>query len=96
MLAAGLEEAETYILCHQNTTTQYITTRPILELSLEAERLLGEWLARKMVGSGIPRFRGCDGGSKVGGGRGRGRGGYGRGGIGRRGERMKQRFKSSN
>ena len=38
MAAAGLEEVETYILSCQNTISQYIATRLIMELCLEAER----------------------------------------------------------
>ena len=34
MKSVGLEEVETYVLCHQNTVAQYIATLPILELCL--------------------------------------------------------------
>ena len=37
MAAAGLEEVETYPLCHNNTTDQYTAAHPILEMCLEAE-----------------------------------------------------------
>ena len=36
-----MEEVETYVLIHQNNVTQYITTRPILELCLAMERRPG-------------------------------------------------------
>ena len=47
MSPAGLEEVGTYVLHRQNTITQYIATRPILELCLEAERRAGEQVARR-------------------------------------------------
>ena len=40
MRAVGLEEMETYISRHQNSAAQYIVTRPILDLYLEAEQSL--------------------------------------------------------
>ena len=36
----GLDEIGVYITCHQNTSTQYIATRPIMYLFLTAERRL--------------------------------------------------------
>ena len=39
----GLEEMETYISRRQNTSAQYISTRPILDLCLEAERRPRLW-----------------------------------------------------
>ena len=41
MKAVGMEEVETYVLRLQNTVTQYISTRPILELCLAAEQCPG-------------------------------------------------------
>ena len=37
MKAVGLEEVEMYVLHRQNTITQYIATRPILELCMVME-----------------------------------------------------------
>ena len=45
MSEAGPEEVETYVLCYQNTIAQYIKTRPIFDLFLEAEQRLGERVA---------------------------------------------------
>ena len=52
MSSAGLKEVETYVLRHQNTITQYIKTRPILELYMEAERRLGSWVAQRWLEQG--------------------------------------------
>ena len=41
MAQVGLEEVETYFILRENTVAQYITTRPILELYLAAERRTG-------------------------------------------------------
>ena len=41
MILAGLEELEIYISSRFNTVDQYIATRPILDLCLEAEKRLG-------------------------------------------------------
>ena len=41
MEGAGLQEVETYIACHQNIVTQYIVTRLIMGLCLDAEQLYG-------------------------------------------------------
>ena len=38
MVEAGLEEVETYVARRQNTATQYIATRLIMDMYLEAER----------------------------------------------------------
>ena len=40
MAEAGMQEVETYISRHQNTVTQFIATRPIMDLCLVAERIL--------------------------------------------------------
>ena len=44
MATAGLETVDTYVLFHQNTLTQFISTRPILDLCMEVERQLGMWV----------------------------------------------------
>ena len=41
MEEAGLEEVDTYVSRRHNTTTQFITTRPIMDLYLAAERSPG-------------------------------------------------------
>ena len=41
MKSVGMEEVETYVLCCPNTVTQYIATRPILELCMAEERRPG-------------------------------------------------------
>ena len=46
MLAAGLEEVETYVLRRQNIIAQYIVTCSVLELCLEVERSPGAWVMR--------------------------------------------------
>ena len=38
---------DTYVSCIQNTATQFIATRPIMELCLAAERRLGSKLATR-------------------------------------------------
>ena len=35
MADSGLQEVDTYVSCHQNTLSQFIATRPIMELCLE-------------------------------------------------------------
>ena len=47
MKAVGLEEVETYVLRHQNTVAQYISTRLILELCLTAERRTGSQVSMR-------------------------------------------------
>ena len=37
MAEAGLKEVDTYIAHLQNTVTQYITTRPIMDLCLSVD-----------------------------------------------------------
>ena len=32
MAEAGLQEVETYVSCHQNTVTQFVATRPIMDV----------------------------------------------------------------
>ena len=46
MLAAVMEEVDTYILLRQNTIAQYIVTCSVLELCLEVERSPGAWVMR--------------------------------------------------
>ena len=41
MMAVGLEEVGTYTLCRQNTATQYIATRLILDIYLVVESWTG-------------------------------------------------------
>ena len=41
MTEAGLREVETYVSRHHNTVEQYIATRPVMELCLEAKRRPG-------------------------------------------------------
>ena len=41
MRAAGMEEMGTYISRRQNIVAQYIATRPIFDMCLEAERKMG-------------------------------------------------------
>ena len=41
MAEAGLQEVENYLYHHQNTVAQYIATRPIMDLCLEAKRKPG-------------------------------------------------------
>ena len=36
MVEAGLQEVDTYVSRRQNTVSQFIATRPIMDLSLEA------------------------------------------------------------
>ena len=47
MMTVGLEEVETYVLHHKNNASQYITTRPILELGLAAEQQSGAQVTRR-------------------------------------------------
>ena len=37
MAEALLQELETYVSCHQNIVTQFIVTRPVMDLCLAAE-----------------------------------------------------------
>ena len=41
MAEAGLNEMENYFVHHENTVTQYIVTRPIMDLCLAAECHMG-------------------------------------------------------
>ena len=47
MVEAGLHEVETYVSHHQSTFTQFIATRPIMDLCLAAERRTGSWVAKR-------------------------------------------------
>ena len=47
MAEAGLQEVETYISCLQNTVTQYIETRPIMDLCLAGKRRPGARVAKR-------------------------------------------------
>ena len=44
IIVVGLEEVDTCILRRQNIITQYIATRPILEIYLAEERRMGAWV----------------------------------------------------
>ena len=46
MEEAGLQEMDTYVSCRQNTVTQFIATRTILDLCLAAELLIGSRLSK--------------------------------------------------
>ena len=46
MLEMGFLEVETYVSRHQNTITQFIATRPIMELCLASERSLWSRLTK--------------------------------------------------
>ena len=39
---AGIQESEIYITRNQNTVTQFIATRPFMDLCLAAARILGK------------------------------------------------------
>ena len=43
----GLEEIGVYVACHQNTVAQYIATRPIMDLFLQADWNPGLRLSRQ-------------------------------------------------
>ena len=50
MWEANLEEVETYALRLQDTISQYIATRPVLEFFLEAEEYPGSWVTWRLWG----------------------------------------------
>ena len=45
MAAVVIDEVEKYVLRHQNTIAQYITTRTILEVCLVEEHHPGSWVS---------------------------------------------------
>ena len=47
MAEAGLREVETHASCRQNTVSQYISTRPIMDLCLVAKRRPGPRVAMR-------------------------------------------------
>ena len=47
MQEVGFEEMGEYIMKRQNTVTQYIATRPILDLREETVRMPGAWVAKR-------------------------------------------------
>ena len=47
MAEAGLQEVDTYVYFSQNTFTQLIATRPIMDLCLAVEMRLGSWVAKR-------------------------------------------------
>ena len=47
MMEAGLLEVETYVSLLQNTVTQFIATRPIMDLCLAEERRPGPRVAKR-------------------------------------------------
>ena len=46
MEEALLQEVETYASHHQNIVAQLITTRPIMDLCLAAEKRIGSWVTK--------------------------------------------------
>ena len=44
MVEVGLEEVEIYVTNRQNTVAKFITTTPIMDLCLVAERHPGAWV----------------------------------------------------
>ena len=50
MAEAGLQEVEVYVSCRQNTVGQYIATRHIMELCLEAKQMPGSRVATRWWG----------------------------------------------
>ena len=47
MTEAGLQEADTYVSCRQNTVTHFISGSPITDLCLEEERRPGSKVAKR-------------------------------------------------
>ena len=47
MVEAGLQDVETYTSRCHNTVTQFIVTRPIMNLCLAAERRQSSWVSRR-------------------------------------------------
>ena len=47
MSEVGMQEVETYVSCRQNTGAQFIATRPIMDLCLEAERRPGTRVSKR-------------------------------------------------
>ena len=47
MQEAGFEEMEEYVLRRHNMVTQYIVTRPIMDLCNEIVRMTGTWVAKR-------------------------------------------------
>ena len=47
MMEAGLQEVKTYISYRTNTPTQFIVTKPIMDLCLEVERRPGSRVANR-------------------------------------------------
>ena len=45
----GLQEVQTYVYRHQNTVSQFITTRPIMGLCLAEERRPGPWVSNRWL-----------------------------------------------
>ena len=72
---------DTYVSCRQKTVAQFIATRPIIDLSLEAAWRPGSTGGQAVVGSGWlglgGNTNGGSGGGTDGGGGGDGRGGDG-------------------
>ena len=50
MVEADLQEVKTYISLHHNTVPQYIATRPIMYLCLEAKRFPGTGVSKWLWG----------------------------------------------
>ena len=53
MKGAGFEEMGAYVLESQSTITQYIATRPIMDLCKKTVRRTGEWVARRYWDWGV-------------------------------------------
>ena len=47
MAEEGLQEVDTYVYLHQNTVSQFIVTRPIMDLCLTTERITGPQVYRR-------------------------------------------------
>ena len=49
MTGEVLQDEETYVSCHQNTATQLISTRPIIDLCLVLEQRPGSRVAKRWL-----------------------------------------------
>ena len=52
MTEVGLQDVETYVYRHHNTVTQFIATRPIMDLCMVAERRLGPMVSERWMEQG--------------------------------------------
>ena len=53
MVDAVMKEVDTYVAFLQNMVSQYMVTRTIMDLSLEAERRPGEMVSKRRLEQGI-------------------------------------------